>query len=67
MDRTEELKKGLMVGYPDHWPNIYNGSEGPCDMLQGPCLCGKWHDRNEAWVQAGIDMFGLEIKKRKKI
>ncbi len=65
MTREEELKEGLVVGYPNHWPKTYNGSTDPCNMIQGPCLCGMWHDRKEAWVRAGIEMFDLDIKKRR--
>ena len=26
---------------------IYNGSGTPCDMIEGTCACGAWHNVNE--------------------
>lgn len=36
------------IDYPDHWPRYFNGGGNePCDLLQGPCACGAWHDLGE--------------------
>ena len=38
--------------YPEHWPPYVNGTGRPCDMLQGPCCCGAWHDLNEWGIES---------------
>jgi hypothetical protein len=35
------------IPYPKGWPAYHNGCNEPCDMLQGPCACGAWHDLTE--------------------
>lgn len=37
---------------PAHWPKHYNGSNEPCDILDGPCACGAWHTRGD-WIAYG--------------
>ena len=44
--------KSKMVGWPEWLPKYYNGSNEPCDMLEGPCACGAWHQPGEF---AGVD------------
>lgn len=39
--------KSKMVGWPDVLDRNYNGSRTPCDMLEGPCCCGAWHQPGE--------------------
>ena len=54
-DTTENLCTTLrrvehsnnFVEYPGHWPRWVNGTGEPCDMLQGPCACGAWHNLQE--------------------
>jgi len=41
------------IEYPSHWP-IYMNGYIECDMLQGPCRCGAWHDLNEWEIQGLI-------------
>lgn len=36
-----------MKGYPKDLPPVYNGSGTPCDMLEGACQCGAWHNEQE--------------------
>ncbi len=34
--------------FPEHWERYVNGvGRESCDMLQGPCCCGAWHDLTE--------------------
>jgi hypothetical protein len=39
--------------YPEHWPRYVNGTGEPCDMLQGPCCCGAWHELSEWTIDVG--------------
>lgn len=36
-----------LVGWPDEVPKNYNGQSQACDMLEGPCCCGAWHQPGE--------------------
>jgi hypothetical protein len=36
-----------LICYPVDWPKRFNGNNEPCDMLQGPCCCGAWHNLSE--------------------
>jgi hypothetical protein len=38
-----------MIIYPDSLPKYHNNNREPCDMLDGPCVCGAWHSYEE-WV-----------------
>ncbi len=44
---------------PEHWPPHYNVNMEPCDMTDGPCCCGAWHDHGEDWVRNGVARFGV--------
>jgi len=44
--RTIEVPNNFLA-YPHHWPPYRNGGGELCDMLQGPCACGAWHQLNE--------------------
>lgn len=48
----------LGVGVPQHWPPRHNVNMEPCDMTDGPCCCGAWHDHDEEWVRNGVEWFG---------
>ncbi len=39
--------------FPEHWPPYHNVSTEPCDMLQGPCVCGAWHQLCEWAINPG--------------
>jgi hypothetical protein len=41
------VARNRFIPYPESWPPYVNGTGEPCDMLQGPCCCGAWHDLNE--------------------
>lgn len=40
--------------YPKHWEPYYNGTNEPCDMLQGPCSCGAWHSLSEWEIDTDV-------------
>jgi len=46
-------------GVPEHWPPCYNVCSDPCDMTDGPCACGAWHNHGELWVRDGVEWFGV--------
>jgi len=46
-------------GVPEHWPPRHNVCSDPCDMTDGPCACGAWHDHGEGWVRDGVAWFGV--------
>ncbi|KKN70866.1 hypothetical protein LCGC14_0426490 [marine sediment metagenome] len=48
-----------MMEYPKHWQKRCNVCSEPCDMIDGPCCCGAWHDLKEEWVCSMIAEYGL--------
>lgn len=59
-DKPVKLDQYFTTGYPDHWPKRYNACTEPCDMLEGICACGSWHDRWEDWAQEMIATYGMK-------
>lgn len=47
----------IFSAVPDHWPKQYNDCIDPCDILDGPCVCGVWHVSYD-WTEM-IDKHGL--------
>lgn len=41
--KAKEANASGFVAWPSDQPKQYNGSGEPCDMWEGPCLCGAWH------------------------
>lgn len=37
---------------------FYNSCTDPCDMLQGPCVCGAWHSQEEWPDDLQLEVFG---------
>ena len=64
--RVAETSKNSFAGVPDHWPDRHNVNMEPCDMIDGPCVCGGWHSRDEEWVKVGIARFGLQEDREQK-
>jgi hypothetical protein len=53
---------------PDHWPPHYNANTSPCDIIQGPCACGAWHQLDDDWVLKNLQQYGVRLRvKTKKI
>jgi hypothetical protein len=51
-----------IIPIPQEWgARHYNGSNEPCDVLQGPCSCGAWHNVMEWWVQELLQAFKTTI------
>lgn len=46
-----------MIEYPENWPPHYNACNEPCDMIEGPCCCGAWHDLDEEWIKKNTEEF----------
>jgi hypothetical protein len=46
-ERMNNSLPSQLICYPSDWPKHFNANTEPCDMLQGPCCCGAWHDLNE--------------------
>ncbi len=64
-DKHEKPQKAHILYHPfimcpDHWPKRYNAYNEPCDMLEGLCVCGAWHNQNEDWAKIMIELHGLE-------
>lgn len=55
---SEGDRAALGRGVPGHWPPRYNSNTEPCDMTDGPCACGAWHDHGDEWVRNGVEWFG---------
>lgn len=58
-DRHEKTEKPLVTTYPDHWPKRYACTD-PCDMIDGPYVCGTWHDVDQDWVKSMIATHGID-------
>lgn len=59
-DKHEPTKEEIIV-YPDHWPKRhYNSCSKPCDVIDGPCVCGAWHCEDETWIKSYVSRYGLE-------
>jgi hypothetical protein len=57
---AEILANHPPMPYPTHWPKRQNGGNTVCDMVQGPCACGAWHEmEREAWIWVMIEQNGL--------
>ena len=39
--------------FPYDWPPYYNGINQPCDVCEGPCICGAWHKAGEFQFKDG--------------
>jgi len=48
-----------MTVYPSHWPKRHNACTEPCDMLEGPCACGAWHNKDEGWARSMATRYGV--------
>ena len=42
----------------DYIGAFYNACSDPCDMLQGPCACGAWHQQKEWPDNIQMEVFG---------
>ena len=51
-----------LIPYTKEWPSVYNGSNEPCDMLDGPCGCGAYHSLKE-WYKKFEEHFYMEMFK----
>jgi hypothetical protein len=40
--------------WPDGWPQHFNATNYPCDMLVGPCACKAWHRWGEFELVNGV-------------
>lgn len=48
-----------LAGWPDSWPDYFNGGSTPCDVAIGPCACGAWHQAGEFEMRAsGLYRYG---------
>jgi hypothetical protein len=63
-----EPEKNGLAGWPDGWPQYFNGLKDPCDMAIGPCACGAWHQEGEfefvknAFGSVKLYRYGEEVK-----
>ena len=39
---------------------LYNGNNERCDTMNGPCVCGAWHSRNEIFTKVN-SLFGVTL------
>lgn len=58
-DKHEPTEEEIIT-YPDHWPKRHNSCLEPCDVIEGPCVCGAWHYEDDNWVKSFISKYGLE-------
>ena len=42
---------------------FYNACTEPCDMLEGPCACGAWHQQEEWPDDIQLEVFGFVSNK----
>jgi len=53
------MKECTMIPVPNFWPDHFNASYQKCDMIEGPCSCGAWHNKDEEWIKENIEKYGL--------
>ena len=46
--------RGNLTMVPEDWPPHYNACTDPCDVIEGPCVCGAWHNLSEPWIQVAL-------------
>lgn len=55
--RSRPEAKGGWIQWPKHWPkHIAAHYNHPCDVADGPCACGAWHQKDE-W-KTYIQLYG---------
>lgn len=47
--KKKPVKNDFMEMPKDWIGQVHNACTDPCDMLNGPCVCGAWHHWDE-WI-----------------
>ncbi len=51
--------KNKLASMPEkYYGKFYNACTDPCDMLQGPCACGAFHNQEEWPPKIQLEVFG---------